>query len=64
VWQDVVNGVYKSCVFGGLVTLHATYQGYTTAPTSEGVAYATTRTVVYSSIATLAVDFLMTAFLM
>jgi phospholipid/cholesterol/gamma-HCH transport system permease protein len=64
VWKDVVNGVYKSFAFGAVVTLMATYQGYTTAPTSEGVAYATTRTVVYSSIATLAIDFLMTAFLM
>jgi len=64
VWTDVMNGVWKSVVFGGVVTLVATYQGYSTAPTSEGVAYATTRTVVYSSILTLAIDFLMTAFLM
>ncbi|TDR41724.1 phospholipid/cholesterol/gamma-HCH transport system permease protein [Tahibacter aquaticus] len=64
VWTDVMNGVWKSTVFGGVVTLVATYQGYTTAPTSEGVAYATTRTVVSSSILTLAIDFLMTAFLM
>jgi phospholipid/cholesterol/gamma-HCH transport system permease protein len=45
-------------------TLIATFQGYTAPPTSEGVAYATTRTVVFSSIATLAIDFIMTAFLM
>ncbi|MEO8672221.1 MAG: lipid asymmetry maintenance ABC transporter permease subunit MlaE [Tahibacter sp.] len=64
VWTDVMNGVWKSAVFGGVVTLIATFQGYTTAPTSEGVAYATTRTVVFSSILTLAIDFLMTAFLM
>jgi phospholipid/cholesterol/gamma-HCH transport system permease protein len=55
VWKDVVNAV---------CTLIATFQGYTTAPTSEGVAYATTRTVVFSSIVTLALDFVMTAFLM
>jgi phospholipid/cholesterol/gamma-HCH transport system permease protein len=64
VWKDVVNGVYKSIVFGMVCTLIATFQGYTTAPTSEGVAYATTRTVVFSSIVTLALDFVMTAFLM
>jgi len=64
VWTDVMNGVYKSMVFGAVVTLMASYQGYTTAPTSEGVAHATTRTVVFSSIATLALDFVMTAFLM
>lgn len=65
VWKDVVNGVlYKSVAFGAVVSLIAVYQGYTTAPTSEGVAYATTRTVVASSIAILAIDFVLTAFLM
>jgi phospholipid/cholesterol/gamma-HCH transport system permease protein len=64
VWRDVMNGVWKSVAFGAVVTLIATFQGYTTAPTSEGVAYATTRTVVFSSIAVLAIDFVMTAFLM
>ncbi len=64
VWSDVMNGVWKSAMFGAVCTLIATFQGYTTPPTSEGVAYATTRTVVFSSIATLAIDFLMTAFLM
>ncbi len=63
VWTDVVNGVWKSVAFGAVCTLIATFNGYTTAPTSEGVAYATTRTVVFSSIATLALDFVMTAFL-
>jgi phospholipid/cholesterol/gamma-HCH transport system permease protein len=64
VWTDVMNGVWKSAVFGAVCTLIATFQGYTTPPTSEGVAYATTRTVVFSSIVTLAIDFVMTAFLM
>ncbi|MEP6939439.1 MAG: lipid asymmetry maintenance ABC transporter permease subunit MlaE [Rudaea sp.] len=64
VWTDVINGVWKSMAFGAVCSLVATFQGYTTAPTSEGVAYATTRTVVFSSIATLAIDFVMTAFLM
>jgi phospholipid/cholesterol/gamma-HCH transport system permease protein len=64
VWDDVINGVWKSLAFGAVCTLIATFQGYTTPPTSEGVAYATTRTVVFSSIATLAIDFVMTAFLM
>ncbi len=64
VWTDVANGVWKSVAFGAVITLIATFQGYTTSPTSEGVAYATTRTVVFSSIAILAIDFVMTAFLM
>jgi len=64
VWKDVVNGLWKSCAFGAVVALIAVFQGYTTPPTSEGVAYATTRTVVFSSIVVLALDFVMTAFLM
>jgi phospholipid/cholesterol/gamma-HCH transport system permease protein len=65
VGKDVINGViWKSLVFGIVVSLIAVFQGYTTPPTSEGVAYATTRTVVASSIAILALDFVLTAFLM
>ena len=64
VWGDVINGVWKSFAFGAVISLIATFEGYTTAPTSEGVAYATTRTVVSSSIVVLALDFVMTAFLM
>ncbi len=64
VWTDVVNGVWKSLAFGAVIALIATFQGYTTPPTSEGVAHATTRTVVSSSIVVLALDFVMTAFLM
>jgi len=65
VWQDIINGViWKSLTFGAVVALIAVYQGYTAPPTSEGVAYATTRTVVASSIAILALDFVLTAFLM
>jgi phospholipid/cholesterol/gamma-HCH transport system permease protein len=64
VWKDFANGLWKSTAFGAVIALTATFQGYTTAPTSEGVAYATTRTVVSSSIIVLALDFVMTAFLM
>lgn len=65
VWQDIVSGViWKSLVFGAVIALIAVFQGYTAPPTSEGVAYATTRTVVASSIAILALDFVLTAFLM
>jgi len=65
VHTDIVNGVLlKSLAFGAVVSLIAVFQGFTTPPTSEGVAYATTRTVVASSIAILALDFVLTAFLM
>jgi phospholipid/cholesterol/gamma-HCH transport system permease protein len=61
VWRDVGNGVVKSAVFGVICTAVALYQGYETEATPEGVAYATTRTVVISSLAVLGADFILTA---
>jgi len=39
----------------------AVFQGFTCIPTAEGISQATTRTVVYSSLAVLGFDFLLTA---
>jgi phospholipid/cholesterol/gamma-HCH transport system permease protein len=61
VWRDVGNGVAKSVVFGFICTCVALYQGYETEATPEGVAYATTRTVVISSLWVLGMDFVLTA---
>jgi phospholipid/cholesterol/gamma-HCH transport system permease protein len=61
VWRDVGNGVVKAFVFGVICTLVALYQGYETEATPEGVAYATTRTVVISSLWVLGMDFILTA---
>jgi phospholipid/cholesterol/gamma-HCH transport system permease protein len=61
VWRDVGNGVIKSIVFGVTVTFVALLQGYAAKPTPEGVARATTRTVVMASLAVLALDFILTA---
>jgi phospholipid/cholesterol/gamma-HCH transport system permease protein len=61
VWSDVGNGVIKSVVFGFAVTFIALYQGYEAKATPEGVSRATTRTVVYASLAVLGLDFLLTA---
>ncbi|MEN8213261.1 MAG: lipid asymmetry maintenance ABC transporter permease subunit MlaE [Pseudomonadota bacterium] len=60
-YDDVMNGVIKSCVFGVVVTWIALFQGYDAVPTSEGVSRATTRTVVHSALAVLALDFILTA---
>lgn len=59
--NDIVNGVIKSIVFGVVCTWIAVYQGYACVPTSEGISTATTRTVVYSSLCVLALDFVLTA---
>jgi phospholipid/cholesterol/gamma-HCH transport system permease protein len=61
VWADIANGVLKSVVFGVAVTFVALYQGYEAKPTPEGVARATTRTVVIASLLVLGLDFLLTA---
>jgi len=61
VWADVANGVVKSFVFGVAVTFIALYQGHEAKPTPEGVAHATTRTVVSASLAVLGLDFILTA---
>ena len=61
VWKDVGNGVVKSIVFGFAVTFIALYQGYEAQATPEGVSRATTRTVVFGSLAVLGLDFLLTA---
>ena len=61
VFKDVGNGVIKSIAFGIAVTFIAVLQGYEAKPTPEGVAHATTRTVVMASLAVLALDFVLTA---
>ena len=61
--DDIMNGVIKSVVFGFAVTWISLFEGYDAPPTAEGVSGATTRTVVISSLAILALDFLLTAFM-
>jgi phospholipid/cholesterol/gamma-HCH transport system permease protein len=48
-------------VFGVAATFVALYMGYESNATPEGVAQATTRTVVFSSVAVLILDFLLTS---
>ncbi|WP_027859331.1 lipid asymmetry maintenance ABC transporter permease subunit MlaE [Marinobacterium jannaschii] len=60
-YDDIVNGLIKAVVFGFVVTWIAVFQGYDCVPTSEGISQATTRTVVYSSLSVLGLDFILTA---
>ena len=62
-WEDIRDSLIKSAVFGAAVSWIAVYQGYHADPTSEGVSRATTSTVVVSSLAILALDFILTAFM-
>ena len=60
-WKyDILNGVIKSLVFAVAVSLIAVFEGYDATPTAEGVSAATTRTVVTSALAILALDFVLT----
>lgn len=61
---DILNGIIKSVVFGFVTTWIAVYQGYACVPTSEGISKATTRTVVFSSLMILGLDFVLTAMMM
>ncbi len=61
---DVMNGVLKSGVFAFLIVWISLYQGYFCEPNAKGMSIATTKTVVYGSLAVLAFDFILTALVM
>ncbi len=60
---DIMNGLYKAFVFGGLLTLIGCYKGYHARGGAEGVGRATTEAVVISSISILAGDYILTSLL-
>jgi len=61
--SDILNGLYKAFVFGGLLTLIGCYKGYHARGGAEGVGRATTEAVVISSISILAGDYILTSLL-
>lgn len=60
---DIWGGIIKSVAFGFAVAVIATFEGFDAVPTAEGVSRATTRTVVTSALTILAIDLLLTAFM-
>ncbi|MGU9951858.1 MAG: MlaE family lipid ABC transporter permease subunit [Gammaproteobacteria bacterium WSBS_2016_MAG_OTU1] len=62
-YDDFVLGVLKSVAFGFVTVCIALYEGYYCVPTAEGVARATTNTVIKGSVAVLGVNFVLTAFM-
>ena len=60
---DVLNGFVKSVVFGVAISIIATFEGFDADPTAEGVARATTRTVVTSALTVLLLDLILTGFM-
>ncbi len=61
---DVLNGFVKSIVFGVAIAIIATFEGFDADPTAEGVARATTRTVVTSALTVLLLDLILTGFML
>ena len=61
---DIMNGVVKSIVFGIAISVIATFEGFDAEPTAEGVSRATTRTVVTSALTVLALDLMLTGFML
>lgn len=57
---DVWSGLIKSAVFGVVITSIACHAGYQASGGARGVGLATTRAVVYSSVAVLVVDYFLT----
>lgn len=62
--DDFGNGVFKSLVFGLIASWLAVYHGWHCRPTGEGVALATTQTVIGTAISVLLLDFILSALMM
>jgi phospholipid/cholesterol/gamma-HCH transport system permease protein len=62
--DDLMTGFWKSVAFGFTATWIALYEGYDSVPTSEGVARATTQSVVWSSLVVLGLNFILTALML
>jgi len=57
---DVMIGLFKAFIFGGIIALIGCYKGMTCGLGAQGVGRATTEAVVYSSISILIVNFFLT----
>jgi phospholipid/cholesterol/gamma-HCH transport system permease protein len=58
--SDVVVGIIKSFIFGGIIALISCYKGLSCGEGAEGVGRATTEAVVFSSITILIANFFLT----
>lgn len=61
--SDIMGGLFKSSMFGLILSWVGTYNGYRTTGGARGVGIATTRTVVVSSIMILIANYLLSSFL-
>lgn len=61
---DFLHGIYKSVVFGIVITLIGCYKGYNAKGGARGVGIATTQAVVIGSISVFILDYVLTALLL
>jgi phospholipid/cholesterol/gamma-HCH transport system permease protein len=61
---DFTHGLYKSIVFGLILTLIGCYKGYNASGGARGVGDATTQAVVIGSISIFVLDYVLTAILL
>lgn len=59
--SDIYNGLIKSIVFAIIISWISLYQGYHCTPNSNGIAQATTKTVVYCCMSVLGADLILTS---
>jgi phospholipid/cholesterol/gamma-HCH transport system permease protein len=57
---DVMIGIIKSCIYGGIIAIVGCYKGLNCKVGAEGVGRATTEAVVYASITILITNFFLT----
>ena len=62
--RDFLGGMAKAVAFGFLAAWLAVWFGWSARPTSEGVALATTQTVIATAISVLILDFVLSAFML
>lgn len=62
--RDFGHGMLKSVIFGMIAAWLAVYYGWTARPTGEGVALATTQTVIATAIVVLFIDFVLSALML
>lgn len=63
-WDDAMTGIFKTLFFALTTATIALYYGINSNKSSTGVAHASTKTVVYSSIVLLLSDYILTSMLM
>ncbi|MEW6218171.1 MAG: ABC transporter permease [Thermodesulfobacteriota bacterium] len=63
VLEDITQGLVKAAVFGGLMGMIGCFHGFFAGEGAEGVGRATTRAVVHTAVAILAMDYILTSLL-